>query len=85
MEIATGRRRFTLFPPQQRVNLYVGLYVGPFDKTVAGVPVSMAPIENPDFDRFPRLREALDHAQVAELEPGDGLYIPISGGTTSSR
>ena len=70
--VVAGRRRFTLFPPQQLVNLYVG----PFDKTVAGAPVSMAPIENPDFERFPRLREALDHAQVAELEPGDGLYIP---------
>ena len=70
--VVAGRRRFTLFPPQQLVNLYVG----PFDKTVAGAPVSMAPIEDPDFERFPRLREALEHALVAELEPGDGLYIP---------
>jgi hypothetical protein len=70
--VVAGRRRFTLFPPQQVVNLYVG----PFEKTVAGAPVSMAPIENPDFDRFPRLREALDHAVTVELEPGDGLFIP---------
>jgi len=70
--VVAGRRRFTLFPPQQRVNLYVG----PFEKTVAGAPVSMASIENPDFERFPRLREALEHAITVELEPGDGLFIP---------
>jgi hypothetical protein len=70
--VVAGRRRFTLFPPQQLVNLYVG----PFEKTVAGAPVSMAAIEDPDFERFPRLREALDHAVTVELEPGDGLFIP---------
>ncbi len=70
--VVAGRRRFTLFPPQQLVNLYVG----PFEKTVAGAPVSMASIEKPDFERFPRLREALDHAITVELEPGDGLFIP---------
>jgi oxalate decarboxylase/phosphoglucose isomerase-like protein (cupin superfamily) len=31
---------------------------------------------DPDFTRFPRFREALKHAIVAELEPGDALYIP---------
>ena len=30
----------------------------------------------PDFDRFPKFREALEHAQVAELEPGDAMFIP---------
>ena len=70
--VVAGRRRFTLFPPQQLVNLYAG----PFEKTVAGAPVSMASIEDPDFERFPRLREALEHAVTVELEPGDGLFIP---------
>jgi len=67
-----GRRRFTLFPPEQLVNLYVG----PFDFTLAGPPVSMVSLEAPDFARFPRFAEALAVAGVAELEPGDGLYIP---------
>ncbi|HVZ30616.1 MAG TPA: cupin-like domain-containing protein [Asticcacaulis sp.] len=70
--VAAGKRRFTLFPPDQLANLYPG----PLDKTIAGPPVSMASIENPDFERYPRFAEALKHAQTAELEPGDGIYIP---------
>ena len=30
----------------------------------------------PDFARHPRFREALAHAQVAVLGPGDALHIP---------
>lgn len=65
----SGRRRFTLFPPEQVGNLYVG----PLDFTPAGAPVSMA---TPDFERFPRYREALAASMVAELAPGDAIYIP---------
>lgn len=67
-----GTRRFTLFPPDQFANLYLG----PVDHTPAGRPVSMVDWSNPDFDRFPRAAEALAHAQVAELEPGDAIFIP---------
>jgi hypothetical protein len=70
--VLAGRRRFTLFPPEQLPNLYPG----PMDITPAGVPISMVPLENPDFDRYPRFREALAAARVAELGPGDALYIP---------
>ena len=70
--VAAGRRRFTLFPPDQVHNLYVG----PLDHTMAGQPASMVELNAPDFDRYPRFREALDHALVAELEPGDAIYIP---------
>ena len=65
----SGRRRFTLFPPEQVSNLYIG----PLDFTPAGAPVSMA---TNDFARFPRYREALAAAMVTELEPGDAIYIP---------
>jgi hypothetical protein len=65
----SGRRRFTLFPPEQVGNLNVG----PLDFTPAGAPVSMA---SADFARFPRYREAIAAAMVAELEPGDAIYIP---------
>jgi hypothetical protein len=70
--VVAGRRRFTLFPPDQVGNLYVG----PLDFTMAGQPASMVPVREPDFDKYPRFREALGAARVAELEPGDAIYIP---------
>ena len=70
--VVAGRRRFTLFPTEA-VN---DLYVGPIDFTLAGQPSSLADVEEPDFERFPRLREAYKSAQVSELEPGDVLYLP---------
>jgi hypothetical protein len=70
--VAVGRRRFTLFPPDQFRNLYLG----PVDNTPAGRPVSMVDFHAPDFANHPRFREALDHGQLAELEAGDALFIP---------
>lgn len=70
--VVGGRRRFTLFAPGQLPNLYVG----PFDFTLSGPPVSMVPLKDPDLRRYPRFAEALKHALHAELEPGDALYIP---------
>ncbi|MFX6149073.1 cupin-like domain-containing protein, partial [Acinetobacter baumannii] len=63
---------FTLFPPDQFGNLYLG----PLDNTPAGRAVSMVDFAEPDFAAHPRFREALAHAQVAELEPGDAIFIP---------
>ena len=70
--VAVGRRRFTLFPPDQ----FRRLYLGPVDNTPAGRTVSLVDLHAPDFDSHPRFSEALRHAQVAELEPGDAIYIP---------
>lgn len=70
--VVAGRRRFTLFPPDQIANLYVG----PVERTVAGQPTSMVDPDNPDLVRFPRFAEAQRHAQVAELGLGDAIYIP---------
>lgn len=70
--VVAGRRRFVLFPPEQIPNLYVG----PLEFTMAGQPTSMVDVDRPDFERFPRFAEALRHARVAELEPGDAIFIP---------
>lgn len=67
-----GRRRFTLFPPEQIANLYIG----PIGHAPTGTPISLVSFREPDFERFPRFREALAAAHVAELEPGDALFIP---------
>jgi hypothetical protein len=70
--VVVGRRRFTLFPPQEVANLYVG----PFELTPAGQPISLVDFANPDFERFPKFRQALAHARIAELGAGDALVIP---------
>ncbi len=70
--VAAGRRRFTLFAPEQVANLYMG----PFHVTPAGTAVSMAHVTDPDLERFPRFADALADARTAELEPGDAIYIP---------
>ena len=67
-----GRRRFTLFPPEQAANLYPG----PLEPTPAGQVVTMVDFRDPDLERYPRFPEALAAAQVAELAPGDVLFYP---------
>ena len=69
---AVGRRRFTLFPPDQFRNLYLG----PIDNTPAGRAVSMVDFAAPDLVAYPRFVEAMAHAQTVELEPGDAIFIP---------
>jgi hypothetical protein len=70
--VIAGRRRFTLFPTEQVKNLYIG----PLDVTVAGQPSSLVEFRAPDFDAHPRFRDAVAAAEIAELEPGDALYLP---------
>ncbi|SHI16276.1 cupin-like domain-containing protein [Ferrimonas marina] len=67
-----GERVFTLFPPEQVDNLYVG----PLEFAPGGQAISMVELANPDLERFPRFAEALAVASEAVLAPGDVLYLP---------
>lgn len=70
--MVTGRKRFTFFPPDQLLNLYVGpLELGP-----GGQPTSLVRVSAPDFERYPRFAQALAAAETADVEPGDAVFIP---------
>jgi hypothetical protein len=70
--VVAGRRRFTLFPPEA-----VGdLYIGPIGYAPTGTPISLVDFDRPEERRFPRFARAMAVAQVADLEPGDAIYIP---------
>lgn len=71
--VVAGRRRFTLFSPEQTANLYPGS----LNFTPAGAPVSLVSLHEPDFDRYPLFKTALDNAWSAELNPGDAIFIPM--------
>lgn len=70
--VVAGRRRFTLFPPERLDDLYVG----PLHLTIAGPPVSLVDPAAHDPAVHPRFAAAWADAQVAELGPGDAIYIP---------
>jgi hypothetical protein len=70
--VVAGERRFTLFAPET-----IGrLYIGPIDHTMAGQPVSLAASAPPDDERYPLFREVREQALIAELRPGDAIYVP---------
>lgn len=69
---AVGKRRFTVFPPDQIFNLYPG----PLEPTPGGQAVSVVDFQSPDYDAYPGFRDALKVAQQADLEPGDAIFIP---------
>ncbi len=70
--VVAGERCFTLFPPEQVSNLYIG----PLHHAPTATPISLADPDAPDFERFPRFAQALQAARQAVLRPGDAIYIP---------
>jgi hypothetical protein len=70
--VVAGRRRFTLYPPEA-----IGsLYVGPIDFTMAGPPVALAVGSEPGDPRYPRFEAVRENALIADLKPGDALFLP---------
>ncbi len=70
--VVAGRRRFTVFPPDELKTLYVG----PLELTPAGTPISLVDPEAWIWSASP-LCPSSAAAQIAQLEPGDAIYIPI--------
>jgi hypothetical protein len=70
--VVAGQRRFTLFAPEQVGNLYIG----PLDFAPTPTPISLVDFHQPDLTRFPRFAQARAASLVADLGPGDALYIP---------
>jgi hypothetical protein len=38
--------------------------------------MSLVSLRHPDFERYPKFREALAEAHAADLAPGDAIFIP---------
>lgn len=70
--VVAGTRRFTLFPPDQLPNLYIG----PLHFTPAGNPISMVHLTKPDYEKYPRFAEAMRHAIAIDVHEGDAVYVP---------
>lgn len=70
--VVAGQRRFTLYPPEA-----IGsLYVGPIDNTMAGPPVALAVGSEAGDPRYPKFEAVRNRALIADLAPGDALYLP---------
>ncbi len=72
--VAAGRRKFTLFPPDQEENLYIA------DTNISpgGRPISLIDLNAPDMEKFPHFSKAIKVGLVTILNPGDALYIPTN-------
>ena len=70
--VVSGKRKFTLFAPDQISNLYPGSV----DFTPSGQPISMVNTRHPERDKFPDFSIAESNAICAELNAGDAIYIP---------
>ncbi len=66
--VVTGCKRFVMYPPADTAAMYP---YSVFSKLPNFSPVD---VEQPDYDRFPRLRDA--QPWVVDLRDGDTLFIP---------
>ena len=70
--VVAGRRVFTLYPPEQVENLYIG----PVDFAPTGAPISMVRKTDSADGCYPKFQQAAAASWRAELEPGDVLFLP---------
>jgi len=72
-----GSKRILLFPPSQTANLYPYPF---YAHLRHGLKLrswfSRVYPDRPDFQAFPKLREAFKHRRDVILNPGEALYIP---------
>lgn len=68
-----GTKRISLFPPSVQEGLY------PFEMSHGGLTpnFSQVYIDQPDFEKFPRLRAALSERRTLDLAEGETLYMPV--------
>lgn len=66
-----GRKRWLLFSPDMASSFYPFPMYHPMDLR------ARVDLEHPDFDRYPKLHEAFRKGLVADLGPGDMLFIPL--------
>ncbi|NJO39276.1 MAG: cupin-like domain-containing protein [Cyanobacteria bacterium RU_5_0] len=72
-----GSKRIILFPPSQTANLYpYPFYVHLHHGMKLRCWFSQVYPDRPDFQAFPKLKDALCHKQEVMLNPGEMLYIP---------
>ncbi|MBD3883357.1 cupin-like domain-containing protein [Phormidium tenue FACHB-886] len=72
-----GEKRVVLFPPSQTRNLYpYPVYVQLWHGMRLRAWFSQVYPDRPDFQAFPRLREAMRHRYDFVLKCGEALYIP---------
>lgn len=70
--VLLGEREVTLFPPEQLPNLYPG----PLETAPGGAIVSLANLDDPNFDKHPRFERALEAKRSVTLKAGDAIFIP---------
>lgn len=72
ISMVEGVKRVTMLPPE--VLPYV--YHMPFDRLIGMAQVNAVRLLNPDLERFPLFKTALQNAHVVELQPGEVLLVP---------
>lgn len=70
--VVAGGKRFLLYPPAALPDVYLGA----LDASPAGAPTALVDPLRPEPRAYPRFAAAARTAQLAELGPGDVLYLP---------